>query len=55
MSHQEQFPTIWDTPLKTSASSQPSATLTTTEKPHSSPFKEAFLTIWDSTKRKTAS
>ncbi|BCB07369.1 hypothetical protein HHSLTHF2_12590 [Vreelandella venusta] len=49
MSYQEQFPTIWDTPLKTTAPTE------TTAKPQPSPLKEAFLTIWDSTKSKTAS
>lgn len=55
MSYQEQFPTIWDTSLKTTAPTDQTATRETTAKPQPSPLKEAFLTIWDSTKSKTAS
>lgn len=55
MRYQEQFPTIWDTPLKTTAPTDQAATRKATAKPQPSPFKEAFLTIWDSTKSKTAS
>lgn len=52
MRYQEQFPTIWDTPLKTTAPTDQAATRKATAKPQPSPFKEAFLTIWDSTKAK---
>ncbi|MGO3669300.1 MAG: hypothetical protein ACTJG4_10810 [Vreelandella alkaliphila] len=55
MRYQEQFPTIWDTPPKTTEPTDQAATRETTAKPQPSPFKEAFLTIWDSTKSKTAS
>ncbi|CAH1045241.1 hypothetical protein [Halomonas sp. TD01] len=55
MSYQEQFPTIWDTPLKATAAPHQSTTRETKAKPQPSQLKEAFLTIWDSTKSKTAS
>ncbi|WP_198036761.1 hypothetical protein [Halomonas sp. GT] len=55
MNYQEKFPTIWDTPLKTTAPSHQSATREAIAKRQPSPLKEAFLTIWDSTKSKTAS
>lgn len=52
MKHQEQFPTIWDTPLKTmTKKSVKKAAI----KPEHSSLKEAFLTIWDNAKSKTAS
>jgi hypothetical protein len=52
MKYQEQFPTIWDTPTKP-ANTQ--ATKKTAAKPQPSALKEVFLTIWDSSKTKTAS
>lgn len=52
MNHQEQFPTIWDAPLKPSAKK---AAKKAAVKPEYSPLKEVFLTIWDSAKSKTAS
>lgn len=55
MNYKEQFPTIWDTSPKTRASTQQLATLKTAKAPQPLPLKEAFLTIWDSTKTKTAS
>ncbi|WP_167470026.1 hypothetical protein [Vreelandella andesensis] len=54
MNYQEQFPTIWDTQPKALALPRQSGTRESTAKPRPSPFKEAFLTIWDSTKSKTA-
>lgn len=48
MKYQDHFPTIWDTPLKQSVTKP--APKTNSEKP--SPIKEAFLTIWDTAKRK---
>ncbi|WP_202932474.1 hypothetical protein [Vreelandella alkaliphila] len=55
MSYQEKFLTIWDTPLKATDSSQQPAKLEAANKPPPSALKEVFLTIWDSTKSKTAS
>ncbi|WP_404377288.1 hypothetical protein [Vreelandella aquamarina] len=52
MKNQEQFPTIWDTPLK---AAKVHATREKAIKPQASAFKEMFLTIWDSSKIKTAS
>ncbi|WP_185858993.1 hypothetical protein [Vreelandella nanhaiensis] len=50
MKYQDHFPTIWDTPLKQSASKPvPKASA---QKPIL--IKEAFLTIWDNAKRKPA-
>lgn len=46
MKYQDNFPTIWDTPSKTStkkANQAPSKILL-------SPVKEAFLSIWDTPK-----
>lgn len=51
MKNQEQFPTIWDAPLKASTRPQPQ---TGSMKKTVAPIKEAFLTIWDSTKREPA-
>lgn len=49
MKYQEQFPTIWDTPLKTTKQQPKQASGKTT-----APLKETFLTIWDSAKHKQA-
>ncbi|WP_249977212.1 hypothetical protein [Vreelandella olivaria] len=51
MKYQEQFPTIWDTPLKTKAGKAPKAD---ERKLSPASLKEAFLTIWDTAKRKPA-
>ncbi|MGP8290121.1 hypothetical protein ACT3OH_07690 [Vreelandella zhanjiangensis] len=48
MKYQDNFPTIWDTPLK-----QAKPAKNTAAQPPAS-FKEVFLTIWDSAKRKSA-
>ena len=56
MNYQEQFPTIWDAPLKpaTQTVAKPSVSKGV-NKPQITPLKEAFLTIWDNAKSKTAS
>lgn len=46
MKYQDNFPTIWDTPPK-----QAKPVKSTTAQPPAS-FKDVFLTIWDSAKRK---
>ncbi|MDP3535734.1 hypothetical protein P8S55_17010 [Halomonas sp. M1] len=50
MKNQEQFPTIWDAPLKASTRPQPTGSV----KKAAAPIKEAFLTIWDNAKRQPA-
>ena len=52
MKYQEQFPTIWDPPPKPA---NPQTTKKPAAQPQPSALKEAFLTIWDSSKTKTAS
>lgn len=46
MKYQDSFPTIWDTPLKTTAKPAKQAPA----KKVLSPVKEAFLSIWDTPK-----
>ena len=49
MKYQDNFPTIWDAPLKTSTKPvRPAAA-----KKVLSPVKEAFLSIWDTPKRQS--
>ncbi|MGO3243180.1 MAG: hypothetical protein ACTIKU_07830 [Halomonas sp.] len=47
MNYQEHFPTIWDTPRKSSAKPASQASV----KKALSPVKEVFLSIWDTPKR----
>lgn len=47
MKYQDHFPTIWDTPRKTTAKTQNQAPVTQVL----SPVKEVFLSIWDIPKR----
>lgn len=47
MNYQENFPTIWDAPRKTTVKTASP----TRDKKVLTPVKEAFLSIWDTPKR----
>ncbi|BCB61748.1 MULTISPECIES: hypothetical protein [Halomonadaceae] len=56
MNYQDKFLTIWDAPVTSAAQEKAKQSVQQrANRPQSSALKEAFLTIWDSTKSKTAS